>query len=58
MYLKGIKACCAQAFATVLVIRSEISEDQCLKRIPDLVISRMVLLRLGRHNSCPTIGLK
>jgi len=26
MYLKGIKACCAQAFATVLAIPSEISE--------------------------------
>jgi len=26
MYLKSIKACCAQAFATVLVIRNEISE--------------------------------
>jgi len=47
-----------QAFATVLVIRSEISEEQCLKRIPDLVRSRTVLLRLGRDNSCPTIGLK
>ena len=34
MYLKGIKACCAQPFATVLAIRSEISEEQCLKRIP------------------------
>jgi len=58
MYLKGIKACCAQAFATVLAIPSEISEEQCLKHIPDLVGSRMVLLRLGRDNSCPTIGLK
>jgi len=27
MYFEGIKACCAQAFATVLVIRSEISEE-------------------------------
>jgi len=36
----------------------EISEEQCLKRIPDLVRSRMVLLRLGSDNSCPTIGLK
>jgi len=36
MYLKGIKACCAQAFATVLAIRSEISEEQRLKRISDL----------------------
>ena len=35
MYLKGIKACCAQAFATVLAIPSEISEEQCLKRIPE-----------------------
>ena len=56
--LKGIKACCAQAFATVLVIRSKISEEQCLKRISDLVRSRTVLLRLGSDNSCPTIGLK
>ena len=46
MYLKRIKACCAQAFATVLVIRSEISEEQCLKRIRDLVKSRTVLLYL------------
>jgi len=50
MYLKRIKACCAQAFATVLAIRSEIIEEQCLERIPDLVRSRTVHLRLGRHN--------
>jgi len=56
--LRSIKACFAQAFATVLAIPSEISEEQCLKRIPDLVRSRTVLLRLGRDNSCPTIGLK
>jgi len=37
MYLKGIKACCPQAFATVLAIPSEISEERCLKRIPDRV---------------------
>ena len=58
MYLKGIKACCAQAFATVLAIPSEIIEEQCLKCIPDLVRSKTVLLRLGRDNSCPTTGLK
>jgi len=58
MYLKGIKACCAQAFATVLAVPSEISEEQCLKRIPDLVRNRTVLLRLGSDNSCPSIGLK
>jgi len=58
MYLKGIKACCAQAFATVLAIFSETSEEQCLKRIPDLVRNRMVLLRLGSDNSYPTIELK
>jgi len=58
MYLKGIKACCTQAFATVLAIPSEISEKQCLKRIPDLVRNRMALFRLGSDNSCPTIGLK
>jgi len=58
MYLKGIKACCAQAFGTVLAIRREISEEQCLKRISDLVRSRTVLLSLGSDNSCPTIGLK
>jgi len=58
MYLKGIKACCAQAFATVLAICSEISEEQCLQRIPDLVRNRTVLLWLGRDNSCPTTGLK
>ena len=57
MYLKDIKVCCAQAFATVLAIPSEISEEQCLKRIPDLVRNRTVL-RLGSDNSCPTIGLK
>ena len=45
MYLKGIKAWCAQAFAIVLVIRSEISEEQCLKRISDLVRSTTVFLR-------------
>jgi len=40
MYFKGIKACCAQAFATVLAIPSEVSQEQCLKRIPDLVRNR------------------
>jgi len=34
MHLKSIKACCALAFATSLAIRSEISEEQCLNRIP------------------------
>jgi len=58
MYLKDIKACCAQAFATVLAIPSEIGEEQCLKRIPDLVRIRTVILRLGSDNSCPTIGFK
>jgi len=58
MYLKGIKACCAQALATVLAIPSEISEEQCLKPIPDLVRKRTVLLRLGSDNSYSTIGLK
>ena len=52
-----MKACCAQAFATVLAISSEISEEQCLERIPELVRNRTVLLRLGNYNSCPTIGL-
>jgi len=55
MYLKGIKTCCALAFATVLAIHSEINEGQCLKCIPDLVRSGTVLLRLGSDNSCPTI---
>ena len=58
MYLKGIKACCALAFAIVLANPSEISEEQGLKRIPDLVRNRTVLLRLGSDNSCPAIGLK
>jgi len=58
LYLKDIKVCCALAFVTVLAIRGEISEEQCLKRISDLVRSRTVLLRLGSGNSCPTIGLK
>jgi len=47
---EGIEACCD--------IRSEISEEQCLKRIPGLVRCRTVYLRLGSDNSCPTIGLK
>jgi len=47
MYLKGVNACCALTFATVLAIHSEISEEECLKRIRDLVRSRTVLLRLG-----------
>ena len=58
MYVKGIKAGCAQAFATVLAIPSETSKEQCLKRIPDLVRNSKVLLRLGSDNSCPTKGLK
>jgi len=58
MFLKGIKACRAQAFATVLAVGSETSEEQSLKRIPDLVRSRAVLLRLGSDNSWSTIGLK
>jgi len=41
-----------------LAVPSEISEEQCLKRIPDLVRNRTVLLRLGSDNSCPSIGLK
>jgi len=53
MYLKGIKACCVLVFATVLAIHSEITEVQCLKRNPELVRSRTVLLRLGRDNSSP-----
>ena len=55
---KSYKACCAQAFATVLAIPSEISEEHCLQRIPDLVRDRPVLLRPGSDNSCPTLGLK
>ena len=43
MYFKGIRACCLPEFATVLAIRSEISEEQCLKRIPDLVRRRFFL---------------
>ena len=41
-----------------LGIPSEISEKQCLKRIPDRVRNRMALFRLGSDNSCPAIGLK
>jgi len=44
--------------ARILVNRSDIIEEQCLKRIPNLVRNRTVLLRLGSDNSCPTIGLK
>jgi len=58
MYLKDIKGCCAQAFATVLAIPNEISEKQCLKRIPNLVRNRMDLFSLGSDNSCLKIGLK
>jgi len=54
MYLKGVKACCAQAFATGLANLSDISQEQCLKRIPDLVRNKTVL-RLASDNSCPTI---
>jgi len=57
MHLKGKKECCAQAFATVLAIRIEISEEQSLTRIPGLVRSNTVLT-LGSDTSCPTIGLK
>jgi len=42
-------------FATVLGIYSEISEEQCLKFIPELLRSRTVLLRLGSDSSCPAI---
>jgi len=52
-----IKACCAQAFATVLDIPNEIREEQCLKCIPDLVKIRTTF-RLGSDNSCFTIRLK
>jgi len=55
---KRYKACCAQAFATILAIPRKISEEQRLKRIPDLVRNRTVLRRLGSDNSCPTIGFK
>jgi len=65
MDLKGIKACCAQAFATVLAIPGKVSEEQCLKHIPDslkhipdMVRSRTILPRLGSDNPCPTRGLK
>jgi len=47
-----MKPCCAQAFATVLAIPSEISEEQCLKRIPDVVrqVERFFLdLELTTH---------
>ena len=58
MYLKIMKACCAQAFAAILVIRSEISEEQCLKRFPELVTNRTFFLYFRSDNSCPTIGFK
>jgi len=58
LYLKGIKACCALVFATVLAIPSEISEEQCLKRFPNVDRSTKILLRLKSDNSCPTTGLK
>jgi len=53
-----MKACCAQAFAAILVIRSEISEEQCLKRFPELVTNRTFFLYFRSDNSCPTIGFK
>jgi len=40
-------------FATVLAIPTEISEEQCLQRIPDLVRNRTVLLRLGLTTHVP-----
>jgi len=41
-------------FDTILAIRSEFSKkQQRLKRIPDLVRSRMVLLTLTSHNWSP-----
>jgi len=43
---------------SITAIHSEISQEQCLKRMPELVRSRTVLLRLGHDNSCPTIGLQ
>jgi len=43
---------------TVLAIRSQISEEQCLKRIPDLVRSKTIILRLGSDNSSLTIGVQ
>jgi len=49
------KTCCTLAFGTVLAICRETSEEQCLKRIPGVVRSRMVLLRLGSDNSCPRL---
>jgi len=49
------KTCCTLAFGTFLSIRRETSEEQCLKRIPDLVRSKMVLLWLGSDNSCPRL---
>ena len=49
MYFKGIRACCLPEFATVLAIRSEISEEQCLKRIPDLVRRRFLDLEVTTH---------
>jgi len=51
LYLKGIKARCALVFVTVLAIGCEISEEQCLKRIPYLLGSRTALLRLKSDNS-------
>jgi len=53
MYSKGIKACCAQAFAAVLVIRSEISEEQCLKRIPTWLEAEQFFLELDVTTHVP-----
>ena len=36
----------------------QIRKKQCLKRIPNLVISRTVLLTLTSNNSRPTIGVE
>jgi len=52
---KRYETCCALAFATALANRGEISEEQFLKYIPDLVRSRTVLLRRGSYSSCLTI---
>jgi len=46
MYLKGLKVCGAQTFTTVLAIPSDISEEQCLKRIPTCLETERFFLDL------------
>jgi len=55
----NIKGCLRQSLCVthkwLSSVKNEISEKQYLKRIPDLVRNRTVLLRLGSDNLCRAI---